>query len=173
MANRHMKRSSSLTAAIVQSLSPVWLFATPWTAAHQASLSFPLPELAPTHGHRVSDAIWPSHPLATPSLFVFNPSQYQGIFQWASSSHQVAKVLEFQLQRESFQSWFGPWVGKIPGEGHGSRLQHSCLEKPVNRGAWQATIHRVAKSWTPLKWLSTAYCCILYDFTQDVDSQEV
>ena len=50
---------------------------------------------------------------------------------------------------------FNPWVGKIPGGGHGNSLQYSCLENPMDRGAWQATVHRVAKSQTWLKWLST------------------
>ena len=40
------------------------------------------------------------------------------------------------------------------GDGHGSTLQHSCLENPMDRGAWRATVHRVTKSWTWLKWLS-------------------
>ena len=61
-----------------------------------------LPELAQTHVHQVHDAIQQSHPLLPPSP-VFNISQHQGLFQWASSSHQVAKVLEFQLQHQSFQ----------------------------------------------------------------------
>ena len=60
-------------------------------------------ELAQTHVHRVSDVIQLSHPLSSPSPPAFILSQHQGLFQWASSSHQVAKVLEFQLQRESFQ----------------------------------------------------------------------
>ena len=59
-----------------------------------------------THVHRVSDAIQPSHPLSSPSPSAFNLSQHQGLFQWVSSSHQVAKVLEFQLQCQSFQSIF-------------------------------------------------------------------
>ena len=62
-----------------------------------------LPELAQTHIHRVSDAIQPSHPLTSPSLPVFSLSQHQGLFRWVSSLHQVAKVLEFQLQYQSFQ----------------------------------------------------------------------
>ena len=62
-----------------------------------------LPELAQTHVHCVGDAIQPSHPLSSPSPPVFNLSQCQGLFQWVSSSHQVAKVLEFQLQHQSFQ----------------------------------------------------------------------
>ena len=62
-----------------------------------------LPELAQTHVHQVGDAIQPSHPLLTPSPPDFSLSQHQGLFQWVSSSHQVAKVLEVQLQHQSFQ----------------------------------------------------------------------
>ena len=62
-----------------------------------------LPEFTQTHVHWVSDAIQPSHPLLSPSPPASNPSQHQGLFQWVSSLHEVAKVLEFQLQRQSFQ----------------------------------------------------------------------
>ena len=55
-----------------------------------------LPEFTQTHVHRVSDAIQPSHPLSSPSPPVPNLSQHQGLFQWVNSSHEVAKVLEFQ-----------------------------------------------------------------------------
>ena len=61
-----------------------------------------LPELAQTHAHWVSDAIQPSHPLSSPSPPAFNLSQHQGLFKWVTSSRQVAKVLEFQLQNQSF-----------------------------------------------------------------------
>ena len=60
-------------------------------------------ELIKTHVHWVGDAIQPSHPLSSPSPPAFNVSQHQGLFQWVSSSHQVVKVLEFQLQHQSFQ----------------------------------------------------------------------
>ena len=60
-------------------------------------------ELAQIHVHRVSDTIQPSHPLLSPSPPAFNLSQHQGFFQGVSSSHQIAKVLEFQLQHQSFQ----------------------------------------------------------------------
>ena len=60
-------------------------------------------ESTQTHVHRVSDAIQPSHPLSSLSPPAFNLSQHQGLFQWVSSSHQVDKVLEFQLQHQSFQ----------------------------------------------------------------------
>ena len=62
-----------------------------------------LPEFTQTHVHRVADAIQPSHPLSSPSPPAPNPSQHQSLFQWVNSSHQVAKVLEFQLQYQSFQ----------------------------------------------------------------------
>ena len=61
-----------------------------------------LPEFAQTHVHWVSDAIQPSHPLSPPSP-AFNFPQHQGLFQWVSSSPQVAKVLELQLWHQSFQ----------------------------------------------------------------------
>ena len=56
-----------------------------------------------THVRNVGGAIQPSHPLLSPSPPAFNLSQYQGLFQLVGSSHQVAKVLEFQLQHQSFQ----------------------------------------------------------------------
>ena len=56
-----------------------------------------LPEFTQTHVHRVSDAIQPSHPLSSPSPPAPSPSQHQSLFQWVNSSHEVAKVLEFQL----------------------------------------------------------------------------
>ena len=57
-----------------------------------------LPEFTQTHAHQVGDSIQPSHPLSSPSPPAPNPSQHQGLFQWLSCSHEVAKVLEFQLQ---------------------------------------------------------------------------
>ena len=77
-----------------------------------------LPELAQTHVHRVGDAIQLSHLLASPSPPASNLSQQQGLFQWISSSHQVAKILEFQLQHPFFQWIFRTdyplgWTGWI------------------------------------------------------------
>ena len=62
-----------------------------------------LPELTQTHVHLVSDAIQPSHPLSSPSPSAFSLSQPQGLFKTVGFLHQVAKVLEFQLQCQSFQ----------------------------------------------------------------------
>ena len=58
---------------------------------------------------RVSDAIQPSHPLSSPSPPAPNPSQHQSLFQWVSSSHEVSKVLEFQLQHQSLQRRGTSW----------------------------------------------------------------
>ena len=65
-----------------------------------------LPEFTQTHVHWVGDAIQPSHSLLSPFPPAFNLSHHQGLFQWVSSSHQVAKVLEFQLQHQSIQRIF-------------------------------------------------------------------
>ena len=62
-------------------------------------------ELTQTHVHCIGDAIQPCHPLLSPSPPAFNLSQHQGLFQWVSSSHQVAKVLEFQLR---YFQWISP-----------------------------------------------------------------
>ena len=62
-----------------------------------------LPEFTQIHIHQVGDAIQTSHSLSSPSPPTPNPSQHQGLFQWVNSSHEVAKVLEFQLQCQSFQ----------------------------------------------------------------------
>ena len=68
-------------------------FSMPYFPVHHQLL-----DLSQTHAHWVSDTIQPAHPLLPPSSPAFNFSQHQGLFQWVSSSHQVAKVLEFQHQ---------------------------------------------------------------------------
>ena len=62
-----------------------------------------LPGFTQTHVHWVSNTVQPFHPLPSPSPLAFNLSQHQALFQWVSSSSQVAKVLELQLQQQSFQ----------------------------------------------------------------------
>ena len=65
-------------------------------------------EFAQIYVHWVRDAVYPVHPLLSPFPFAFNISQHQGLFQWAGSSYQVAKVLELQLQHQSFQ-----WIFRV------------------------------------------------------------
>ena len=139
----------------VQSLIHIQLFATPWTAALQASLSITNSQgLLKLMSTESVIAIQPSHPLLPPSPPAFSLSQDQGLFKWVSFSYQVAKVLEFQIQVQSFQ-----WIFRtafLYGEGNGNPLQYSRLENPVDRGAWRAAVHRVAQSRTWLKQLSSS-----------------
>ena len=65
-------------------------------------------EFTHTHDHQFGDAIQSSHPLLSPSPPTFNLSQHQGLFQWVSSLHQVARVLDLQLQHQSFQ-----WIFRV------------------------------------------------------------
>ena len=99
------------------------LFETPCTAAQPG---FPvlhqLPESTQIHVHRVGDAIRPSHPLSFPSPPAFSLSQHQGLFQWVSSSHQMAEVLEIQLQYLSF-----PWIFRA------DLLQDGLVSSPCSR----------------------------------------
>ena len=74
-------------------------FATPWTAARQASLSFTISNSCPLSRW----CIRPSHPLSSPSPPALNLSQHLGLFQWVSSLYQLAKGLKLQLQHQSFQ----------------------------------------------------------------------
>ena len=82
---------------------------TPGLPVHHQLLEF-----TQTHVHWAGDAIQPSHPLSSPSP-AFNLSQHQGLFKWVSSSHQMTKVLEFQLQHQSFnQHWM--FIGRTDAE---------------------------------------------------------
>jgi len=104
----HPTISFYVTFSSVQSFSHVWLFATPWTAACQASLSitnaWSLLKLISTK------SVMPSNHLilSSPSTPAFNLSQHQGLSKWVSSLPQMTKVLEFQLQHQSFQ-----WIFRV------------------------------------------------------------
>ena len=76
-------------------------------------VSHQLLEPAQTHVHWISDAIQPSHPLSSPSPPTFSLSQHQGLFRWVRSLNQMAKVLELQLQHQSFQ-----WMFRTDGSEH-------------------------------------------------------
>ena len=80
---------------------------------------YQLPEPAQTHVHRVGDTIQLSHPLSSPSPPTFNLSRHQGLFQGVGSSHQVAKVLEFQLQHQFLGSHRSVSWRLVPAEGGG------------------------------------------------------
>ena len=99
--------ASNLTSYSVQCSSVTQSCLTLWDPMDCSTPGLPvhhqLSKPAQTHVHWISDAIQPSYPLLSPSPRAFNLSQHQGLYQWISSSHQVAKVLEFQLQHQSFQ----------------------------------------------------------------------
>ena len=99
---------SKMVFAITQissqfSRSVVSDFVIPWTAACQAFLFITISQSTQTHVYLVSDVIQPSHPLSSCTPPAFNLYQLQGLFQSVNSSHQVAKVLELQLQHQSMQ----------------------------------------------------------------------
>ena len=94
---RHYILFSSVGQLCLTLCNPMDCSTTGFLVLHQ------LLELARTHVHQVGDAIQPSHPLLSPSPPAFNLSQHQSVFQGAGSSHQVAKVLELQLQHQSLQ----------------------------------------------------------------------
>ena len=88
----------SSVAQLCLSLCDLMECSTPALPVHHQLLEF-----TQTHVYWVSHAIQPSHLLSSPSPPALNLSQHQGLLKWVSSSHQVAKVLEFQLQHQSFQ----------------------------------------------------------------------
>ena len=96
-----------------------------------------LPEFTQTHVHQVGGVFQPSHPLLSPSPPAPNPSQHQGLFQWVNSLHEVAKVLEFQLQHQSFQwtpriSFRMDWLDLLAVQGTlKSLLQHHSSKASV------------------------------------------
>ena len=96
-----VKATSVQFSSVSQSCLTLWdpmNHSMPGLPVHQQLLEF-----TQTHADRVGNTIQPSHPLSSPSPPAPNPSQHQGLFQLVNSSHEVAKVLEFQLQHQSFQ----------------------------------------------------------------------
>ena len=100
------------------------------------SVHHQLPESTQTHVHWVGDAIQPSHPLSSPSPPSLNRSQNQSLFKWVSSPHQVAKVLEFQLQHQSSNEHTGlisftmDWLDLLGVQGTlKSLLQHNSSKE--------------------------------------------
>ena len=90
-------------------------------------------EFTQTHVHRVGDAIQPSHPLSYPPPPAPNSYQHQGLFQWVNSWHQVAKVLEFQLQHQSFQ-WIPGWIS-LQSKGLSRVFSNTTVQKHQLFGA--------------------------------------
>ena len=123
---------SSVTQSCLTLCDPMY-WSTPGLPFHHQ-----LPEFTQTHVHWVDDAIQPSHPLSSPSPPALNLSQHQGLFQWVNSSNQVAKLLQFQLQHQSFQ-WTPrtdlfrmDWLGLLAVQGTlKSLLQHRSSKASI------------------------------------------
>ena len=110
---------------------------TPGLPVHHQLLEF-----TQTHVHRVSDAIQPSHPRSSPFPPAPNPSQHQSLSQWVNSLHEVAKVLEFQLQHQSFQ-----WTPRT------GLFRRDCLDLHAGQGTLKSLLqHHSSK--TSILWHS-------------------
>ena len=96
------------------------------------------PEFTQIHVHRVSDVIQPSHSLSSPSPPALNPSEHQSLFQWVNSSHEVAKVLEFQLQHHSLQR--NPRADLLQNGLVGSPWVHGTLKSLLQHHSSKASI---------------------------------
>ena len=129
-------------SSLVQSLNPVWLFATPWITAHQASLSITNSCRSQTHVHQVSDAIQPSHPLSSPSPPAPNPPPASGsfpmsqLFAWGGQSTGVsasALVLPMNTQDWSPLGWTG-WIS-LQSKGLSRVFSNTTVQKHQFFGA--------------------------------------
>ena len=115
-----------------------------------------LPEFPQTHVHWVSDAIQPSHPLLPPSL-ALNFSQHRGLFQWVSFLHQVAKVLELQLQHQSFQ-----WIFRVEGtEYPGTKIWTRVHWPPMRMVSWGHHNYTIALFWFQVYQATIWWTCLL------------
>ena len=130
----------------VKSLSHVCLSATPFDCGRPgSSFLHYLLEFAQIHVHWVSDVIQPFQPLSP--RFAFSLSQHQGLFQWVSSLHQVAKVLELQLQHQSFQ-----WIFKVDFLQDG--LVQSCSPRDSQEFSPAPQFESISSSVLSLLWAS-------------------
>ena len=128
---------------VVRSLSPVWLCDPRDCSMPGFPVLHYLPEFAQIHVHRVSDAIQLSHPLSPPCPLAGNLSHHQGLFQWVSSLHQVAKVLE--LRHQSFQ-WIFRWAQSCSCIAQGHVTLHtgtglSSAHLLLGKWDWPANTH--------------------------------
>ena len=144
----HNLRVSITFVIVAQSLSCVWLFATPWTAAWQTSLSFTTSQCK----HDIIYILW-EH-FSNWKVNLIEQSQNVAcsilpapwicglpICSWGFPPSSVSK----ESACNAGDSCSIPGLGRSPGEGNGNPLQYSCLKNPMDRGAWQATIRGVAR----------------------------
>ena len=133
-------------ASVLSCFRRVWLFVTPWTVAHQASLSMGFSRQEHQRG-----LPFPS-PGYIPDLGIKPKSPALEIHIYCLTQHgasQVALVIK-NPPANAGDAGLIPGSGRCPGRGNGTSLQYSCLENAMDREAWWATVHGIAKSWTQL-----------------------
>ena len=146
-----MIQFSSVTQSCLSPCDPMNC-STPDLPVHHQLL-----EVAQTHVHWVGDAIQPSHPLSSPSPPAFNLSQHQGLFQWVSSSYPMAKVLEFQLQHQSFQWIFRTDFLRMVGSPCSPRDSQASSPTPQFKSINSLALSFLffsqnTQDWSPLEW---------------------
>ena len=121
-------------------------FVTPWIVACQApkSMGFSRQEYwsglpFPSPGNFPNAVTEPESKTLAGNRLPLSPLFNEALYHWLSGEESMGLI---------------PVSGRSPGEGNGGSLQYSCLENPMHRGAWWATVHVIAKSWMQLKWLS-------------------
>ena len=143
--------------SVLSRFSCVWLHMILWTVARQAPL--------PMEFSR--QEYWSGVPLPSP----INMAVFIKLIYSIPTSSQVALVIKNLPANVADIRDMGliPGLGKSPGEGNGNPLQYSCLENPMDRGAWRATVHSIIWSQTQLKRLSTDLPKISVAFLADMD----
>ena len=123
---------------VVQSPSCVWLCNPMDCSMPDLLVPYHLPEFAQVHVHCTGDALQPSHPLTPSSPSALDISQHQGLFQWVVCSHQMTKILELQLQHQSFSSKYSglislksDWFDLAVWGTFGSLLQHHSSKASI------------------------------------------
>ena len=157
----------------LDAMSCLTFFVTPWTVAHQAPLSMGFPKQEYWSGLRFpppGDLPGPGHASCAGRWILYHWATWEALFSWLGKLKSKCEVtcLGYQgasrlaqwvkdppaIQKTQEMQVWSDGSGRSPRRGNGNPLQYSCLENPVDRGAWWATVHRVAKSRTRLKQLS-------------------
>ena len=130
-------KTFSVKRVVVQSLSSIWLLATPRTAAHQASHPSLSPRACSNSCPLMSDAIQPFHPLSSPSSPAFSLSHHQGLFKWVSSSHQVFSFnISPSSEHPGLISFSMGWLDLSQSNGLSRDISNTTVQKHQIFGTW-------------------------------------
>ena len=153
-----LKTLPSFPTSVLLLFSHVWLFATLWTAACQASLFSPSPEVCPS-SCSLYQWCYPTISFSDASS-ALDLSQHQGLFQWVVCAHQMTKILELQLQHQSFQWVFGvdfPWLISLLSKGLSGVFSSTTVWRHQFFGAlpslWSSSHNHTWPMGRPQPWL--------------------